>query len=243
MQSNYDKITAAIDRMQEAHYWLHLMQEHYHQADQFRWYLNVFLKAVKEIPQIVQMELQNTPEFTRWFKDRREELHSDPLIALLGDNRDFIVHRGMLVPRSTGSIGITEGRGMKLGLTFSIHPLEDSDDGMDRYLQYLTENKDFLGILMDDEDSLPCIHREWKIPKIDREILDVSAEAWKRTVSLLDEILRWLGEETVPEAKLDCLHSSQRVQFLVYDRAQLKLKLAGLRKPSESSQNGRPAAT
>ena len=30
----------------------------------------------------------------------------------------------------------TELRGMKLGLTFPIHPLEDSDDAMDRYLWY-----------------------------------------------------------------------------------------------------------
>jgi len=44
--SNYEKIASAIDRMHEAHYWIHLMQEHYHSADQFRWYLNVFLKAL-----------------------------------------------------------------------------------------------------------------------------------------------------------------------------------------------------
>ena len=40
----------------------------------------------------------------------------------------------MLVPNSTAMVGVTEGRGMKFGMTFPIYALEDSDHGMRRYL-------------------------------------------------------------------------------------------------------------
>ena len=50
---------------------------------------------------------------------------------------------------------------MKLGTTFPVGPLENSNAGMERYLQSVkraTDDKmaDFRVILMLDEDSLPC---------------------------------------------------------------------------------------
>jgi hypothetical protein len=45
-----------------------------------------------------------------------------------------VVHREMLVPKSRADIGVTEGRGMKLGMSFPVDPLADSDTGMERYL-------------------------------------------------------------------------------------------------------------
>ena len=57
------KIEASLDRFQEAHYWIHMLEEHYHQADPFRWYLNAFLKAIKEVPLLLASELQNEHGF------------------------------------------------------------------------------------------------------------------------------------------------------------------------------------
>ncbi|OMR58921.1 hypothetical protein AQ765_07200 [Burkholderia pseudomallei] len=126
-------IESALDRFREAHFWIHALEEYYHFADPFRWHLNAFLKSIKEVPQLIQMGLQNREGFNRWYRQEREKLAVDPLMRFLADKRDFVVHRGMLVPNSHGSIGITEGRGFKLGLTFPVHPLEDSDDAMHRY--------------------------------------------------------------------------------------------------------------
>ncbi len=36
----------------------------------------------------------------------------------MAEQRDFIVHTGMLKLQSAGSIGITEGRGIKLGMGY-----------------------------------------------------------------------------------------------------------------------------
>src|SRR5262249_17931785 len=131
----YEKVSASLDRFQEAHFWLHTVEQYYHFADPFRWHLNAFLRAMKEVPQILLMELQGYRGFKAWFVGRRRALSDDPLLRVLSHHRDFVVHRGTLVPKSSAMVGITEGRGMKLGITFPVHALEDSDHGMRRYLE------------------------------------------------------------------------------------------------------------
>src|SRR5712671_1061887 len=85
----YEKISASLDRFQEAHFWLHMVEQYYHAADPFRWHLNAFLRALKEVPQLLQMELQAHPDFKVWFAPKRRALADDPLIGVLSRHRDF----------------------------------------------------------------------------------------------------------------------------------------------------------
>ena len=225
MDENYDKISSALDRFQEAHFWIHMMEQFYHSADPFRWHLNVFIKAIKEVSQIIQMELQNEKGFAKWYKNERTNLNNDPLMSALSKRRDIIVHKGMLVPNSKAMLGITEGRGIKLGLTFPVHPLEDSDNAMDRYLHQVSKHEDFLGVLIMDEDSLPCVQREWRLEGFEEEIIDLCAKAWFRLGETIKNVLLWLGEKEVPNLSLDCRHSSQHVQFQLFDREVLIKRL------------------
>jgi hypothetical protein len=224
-------IEPALDRFREAHYWIHTLEENYHFADPFRWYLNAFLKASKEVPLLLQMGLQNRKGFSKWFAQERERLNADPLIGYLGAQRDIVVHRGMLVPKSYGGIGITEGRGFKLGMSFPVHPLEDSDDGMHRYLHLVLQDKknDFLGILVPDDDSMPCVHRVWKLEPFEEELVDLAAKAWLRLGDTVNAVVQWIG--AVPqELSLVCRHSSQRVQYKLFDRDELIAQLKAMRK-------------
>src|SRR5215467_5943318 len=66
------------------------------------------------------------------------------------------------------------GRGMKLGFGIKITPLYDSDHAMHRYLAA----GDVLDILMPDEDSMPCVEREWRLPDFDEELIDLCSRAW-----------------------------------------------------------------
>jgi hypothetical protein len=222
-----DTIDSAFDRFQEAHFWLHGMEQHYHAADPFRWCLNSFLRSLKEVPQLIQMSLQNKPGFSGWFQKQKDGLRSDPLLAILFKQRDILVHQAMLIPESRAFLGVTEGRGMKLGITFPIHPLEDSDAGMDRYLDFVKTEKDFLGVLADDEDSVPCVEREWRIPQVDGEIIDVCAQAWLRVGETVKAVLEWQGAQ-VPPLALDCRHSGQQVRFRLYERAELLKRIENL---------------
>src|SRR5258708_4027300 len=112
MTNAFDKLGSTLDRFQEAHLWLHTMEDWYHFADKFRWSLNIFLKAINEVPKLASVELQNEIGFPKWFRDHKQALKDDPLIKFLFKSRDIVVHQKMLVPKSMASIGITEGRGM-----------------------------------------------------------------------------------------------------------------------------------
>jgi hypothetical protein len=214
----YEKIGSALDRFQEAHFWIHMLEEH----------LNAFLRAIKETPQLIKMELQNKPSFKSWYAAHAASLASDPLLNKLSKHRDYVVHRGTLQLNSNGTLGITEGRGIKLGFTITVHPFEDSDAAMERYLRVVMEKGDFFGFLSEDEDSLPCVQREWRLPDFSDEIVELCAAAWLRTGETIDEVLRWLGADPPPLA-LDCRHSNQRVQFKLYNREALKSRLAELK--------------
>ena len=88
-----EKIRDVLDRHHEAHFWLHMMEEYYHAADPFRWHLNAFLKAIKEIQNLIPMSLQNEPGFKAWFAPHKKALKQHPLLSSLSSSRDFIIHR------------------------------------------------------------------------------------------------------------------------------------------------------
>lgn len=222
-----DRIEGAFDRFQEAHFWIHGLESHYHNAAQFRWHLNAFLKALKEVPQLLQMELQHQPGFPGWFRERRRQLSDDPLIAFLSQQRNIVVHRRMLIPNSQCKVGVTEHRGMKLGMGLNVDPREDSDHAMHRYLAVAAERGDFLGILIPDEDSIPCVQRVWRLSGFDEEVVEVCARAWLRTGETILEVIRWMGVEP-PFLSIDCRHAEQKVQFKLYDRAKLGTQLRSL---------------
>lgn len=230
----YEKISSALDRFQEAHFWIHMMEEYYHSADPFRWHLNVFLKALKEVPDLLQMAMQKEDGFTKWFRERRSQLSADPLIATLSKQRDLVVHRSMLVPQSSGTIGITEGRGFKAGITLPVHPLEDSDKAMLRYALHFKDH-DFLGLVTPDEDSMPCVHREWRLSEFDEELVDLCARAWLRVGETIDAVLRWQGAEP-PPLSLDCRHGSRQVRFKCFDRDALIKQVQAMEEPGAGDE-------
>ena len=222
-----ERIEASFDRFREAHFWIHALESHYHEAEPFRWHLSAFLKALKEVPQLLQMELQNESGFTSWFRVQSNLLKQDPLIAHLFKKRDIVVHKRMLLPDSECIVGVTELRGIKLGMEFPTSPLEDSDHAMRRYLYAAAERGDFLGILIPDEDSIPCVRRVWKLSGFDEDIVALCARAWLRTGETVVEVIRWLGAEP-PPLSLDCRHADQKVQFKLFDREKLTEQLRSL---------------
>lgn len=221
-----EKLSSALDRFQEAHFWLHSMERFYHSADPFRWHLNAFLKAIKEVSDMISASLQNESGFSEWFRPHRQALKDDELLKSLAKHRDIIVHRQMLLPSSRADVGITKGRGLKFGLKFPANPLEDSDEAMRHYIWTVKcspddEMKDFLGVLSDDEDTLPCVRREWRIEGHDSEIIDLCADAWMKVGGKLSLVLQWLGADPA-KFELDCRLSHQAVLFKLYDRAVLR---------------------
>ena len=106
---------------------------------------------------------------------------------------------------------------------FPMDPREDSDVAMDRYLRVARES-DFLGLLIPDDESSPCVQRVWKLGGLDGEIVDLCAKAWLRMGQTIRAVLEWLQEE-VPPVSIDCLHGDQRVQFKLYKREELTIRM------------------
>lgn len=234
MTCPFEKIHVALDRFQEAHFYLHQMENSYHFADHFRWSLNSYIRALKEVPQLISMGLQNEKGFPDWFREERETLNSDSLIYFLNERRDFIVHRGMFLPGSSGSIGIAEGRGMKLGLSIPIDSLSNSDDCMYAFAYHcLVKGEDFFDLFKDDEDSLPCIERKWILEQFpNHDVIDLCAKAWLTVGETVRNVLVWLGG-TPPELSLGCRHSAQHIRFRLYDRNKIRKEVEGMQKLSE----------
>lgn len=224
----FKSLESSLDRLEEAAWFIRMMEEHYHKADRFRWSLNSFLRALKEVVQLVTMEVQQHREVTTWLRSEKKSLVEEPLIEFLFKQRDIVVHKSMLKPASNGTVGFTRGRGLKLGLGMPIDPLADSEDAILKYIYFAAKDKDFLGILYTEEDGggeYTCVQREWRLDNFpDHELTQLAAKAWERVARLTLEAAEKLGAQVV-DPKFQ-LQNPNHVQFEVYQPEWVKTKLA-----------------
>lgn len=231
-------LESSLDRLGEAAWFIRLMEKNYHQADKFRWSLNSFLRAVKEVIQIVTMEVQHDKAVSAWLKQEKKRMASEPLIDFLFKQRDIVVHKAMLKPASKGSVGYTRGRGLKIGLGMPIDPLEDSEIAILKYIHHVAKTDlDFLGILYTEEDGggeYTCVQREWRLQQFpDKELTQLAAEAWERVAQLALGTAEKLGAEVItPTFELE---SPIRVQFEIYKPDWVKEKLQRAKERVEKS--------
>lgn len=224
----FDSLSFSFDRIDEAAWFIRLMEDNYHKADKFRWSLNSFLRTLKEIMQLVTMEVQGDKKLSRLVTDKKSELSKDPLIGFLYKQRDIVVHKSMLKPASSGSVGFTRGRGMKLGLGLPIDPLSDSEEGIKRYIYHAAKDKDFLGILYTEEDGggeYTCVHREWKLEQFpEDEITKLAATAWEKVAQAFFDVAGEMGAQLIkPTFKLG---NPNHIQFEIYNPEWVKEQLA-----------------
>jgi hypothetical protein len=228
--ANYEilkSLESSLDRVQEAAWFIRMMEEHYHSSDQFRWSLNSFLRALKEVAQLVTMEVQQNKELSAWLRAEKILLNEHPLIDYLFKQRDAVVHKAMLKPASKATVGFTRGRGLKIGLGgFPIDPLDDSEVAILRYIYFAAKDRDFLGILYMEEDGggeYTCVQREWRLQQFpDEEIISVAARAWALVAKVAYAAASKLGASIEePQFKLG---NPNRVQFEIYNPEWVKEK-------------------
>ena len=218
MSCPHSKIEAALDRWSECHWYIHQMEAHYHEPDLFRYSLNSLIRSIKEIPQILEMELQNHKSYKDKLKSIIGGLKKNELVRKLSKQRDFIVHQGMLGVLSTGHIGTTEGGGFKIAIGFNVDPYESSYEAYDRYKDICRKNDVFRGAFGPDCDSLPCIRREWKLPAFpETEALDLAVPGWRAAGEVISNIVVNLGGEPL-DLTLPCRHESEKVMTMVFSQ-------------------------
>lgn len=221
-------LLSAFDRMDETAWFIRLMEENYHNADKFRWSLNSFLRSLKEIMQLVTIAVQGNSSIAEFVSKKKSELLKDELLKYLYKQRNIIVHKAMLKPASSGYIGFTRGRGLKLGMNLPIEPLEDSQIAILKYIRHVAKDGfDFMGILYTEDDGsgeYTCVQREWKLEQFpDIELTQLAANAWEKVAQVFFEVTAELGEEPIkPTFQLGNPNS---VQFDIYNPAWVKAQL------------------
>jgi hypothetical protein len=227
MKCPHSKIESALDRWTECHWRIHQMEANYHFPDAFRYSLNSFIRSVKEIPQILKMELQNEPTFEAKIKPLIDSLKGNDLFEKLREQRDFIVHRGMLEVLSKGQAGTTEGRGVKIAFGFNIPPHESSDEAYQRYKAVCRSDKLLRDMIGPDCDSRPCILREWRIQELpNTEALELAISAWRLIGEVLSGVVVMQGGEEL-DLGFSCRHDPEKVKMKEFSQREFLLSVDG----------------
>lgn len=198
---------SSMDRLNEAQWYVELMQEHYHCAAKFRWALSSFLRAIKEVSQIISMEVQVNNDLKEWYKEKRKEISKDPIISYLSKQRDIVVHQKALETASKGTIGFTRNKKLKLGLGISIDPSHDSEEAILTYINFAAKESDFLGILYTEHDGsgeFTAVVREWCLDEhLDTEVTLLCKHAWEMLIKVVVDLGCMLGADLfAPELKM-----------------------------------------
>lgn len=223
----HESIASSLDRWQECHWHLHQMEQNYHEPEPFRFSFNSFVRAVKEVPTILDHDLQRSPNVKSVIKQSLETLRKGDLFTVLGKRRDFIVHHGMLALMSRGSIGTTEGTRVKISFPFAVAPYETSDEAYQRYKQACRNDK-FLRGLGPDCDSAPALWRTWLIPQFpDRDLLEVAFEAWQAVGELMSATTVALGGNPL-DLSMPCRHKPEFVRTRRFSQHEFFLDVDGI---------------
>lgn len=212
MTCPHSSVAGTLDRWTECHWHIHQMEATYHEPDSFRFSLNSFIRAIKEVPQLLTMELQGHAEYKTKIKPMIQSLRSDPLMSLLHKKRDFVVHHGKLDVLSKGSIAATEGRIIKISFGFNVAPWESTQEAYERFKEQCKNDRVWRQMAGPDCDSWPMVRREWHIQEFpDTELLELAIRAWRVVGTLLSEIVRQLGGEALDLA-FSCRHDPEKVK-------------------------------
>lgn len=174
------------------------------------------------------MELQNHPMYQTAFKQSIAGARANPLLSLLHNKRDFIVHRGMLAIDSKGIVGTTEGRGIKIAIGFYVSPSETTQEAYARFKDMCKSDRVIRGMAGPDCDSWPIIRREWKIPELpETELLEVAVDAWRATGTLLSQVVAQLGAEEL-DLSFSCRHDPEIVRTVQFSQREFFLTVDGI---------------
>lgn len=179
-------ITATVDKYWEAWYFLLGMCNNYHDPYAFRYELNAFVQALRNITFMLQSEDSRPPSFGDWYASQQEKLRSDVHLKRLVGVRNIIVKQSMLATSSKAHLGLFRGRRFKLGMNMELDPFQDSRALLEKTAKFM------IGFMIDEAHSAigeqVGVHRTWIVPDIGaNEVTGHCIEALSKIGKLLEE--------------------------------------------------------
>jgi hypothetical protein len=83
-------LAQADDKHEEAHYFIGRMMDEWHYPSEFRWNLNAFVQALRNVTFALQSTLADQPRFRPWYEGQQDAMRSDPLLRKYGVLRNWI---------------------------------------------------------------------------------------------------------------------------------------------------------
>lgn len=108
--TNYSKI-AAREKYDEARYFLGKMRESRGKRE-FGFNLNAFLAAARSTTLLLQKQFRNNEVFEDWYTRKQSEMESDEIFQFIKENRDYVLHEGIVKGTHTVRIKNPGDRGI-----------------------------------------------------------------------------------------------------------------------------------
>lgn len=202
------------DRIAEAHYFLHRLEEEYHNPALFRFHLNAYIAAIRAVHELLQKELEKQGQVA-WWKKRRKEFVEDPVLSRFARGRNLSLHQRAILQGSRVSIGLFRGRRLKLTIRSDIHSDETSEAMLERILPSA------VGFFIDDEHA--AIGEQLGVQRLyfvrelsdEEDVLRACFRALARTSKASAEAHNRLGAQHQPTTDEDLLDEERLGQVTV----------------------------
>ena len=83
----------ARQKFNEAAYFYNGMLAHHLNVIIFPYYLSAFLSALRSVTWYLQKQYADDPRFAAWYPQKQAEMIADPILKMLQENRNQVVHR------------------------------------------------------------------------------------------------------------------------------------------------------
>lgn len=187
-------ITATVDKFWESWYFLLGMYDNYHEPFAFRYELNAFIQALRNITFMLQSEKSRPPSFEDWYTTQQQKMRSDAHLRRFVGARNLIVKQSMLATASKAHVGLFRGRRFKLGMDTELDPFLDSRTLLEKTTKFM------IGFMLDEAHSAigeqVGIRRTWIVEDIGpNEVTRHCVDALSKMGELLEEAHTLWGSE------------------------------------------------
>ena len=185
-------IPSTHDKYVEAYYFLKQMVKYYHYPNEFRFNLNAFIQALRNITFILQSEDKKPFNFDSWYKHKKEEMSSNEMLRGFVEARNVLVKQNMLNSKTKIAVCVFKGLKQKVSCSLETNPYEISTFAYnEKLLDFARES--YIGVFLDKEHSTIGdqlgIYREWVVDEIgDAEIVSICIKALNYMGELVKEV-------------------------------------------------------
>jgi hypothetical protein len=185
-------IPESSDKYREAHYFLDVMLAHYHDPQVFRWNLNGFLQALRNVTFVMQKELRHHPGFEEWWAIQSKIMERDGILRRFKNGRNIIVKERSLRLKSKASVGVFRWRRLKLAFDTDVDVNANSVDLLEKAKG--TVNELWIPEKYPEPGEEVGLQRMWIAPELGRiEVVRLCEKAWLRLGRIMENAHTFCG--------------------------------------------------